>query len=158
VPGDSPIAIRAFMSTAGPIAANDARHYDSVTNWSLSWSMRYNRSGDGCALASARIDLAVTEVLPELTQPDGLDPDVAARWQSFIGGLRTHEDGHVQRERSGAADLKTAFLQVEPQATCSALGAQLNRLGEDAINRMKLADAAWDRETGHGRLQGATFP
>jgi predicted secreted Zn-dependent protease len=158
VPGDSPLAIRAFMSMAGPVAANDARHYDSVTNWSLSWSLRYSRNADGCALASARIELAVTEVLPELAQPGDLDPDLGARWQSFIGGLRTHEDGHVERERAGAADLKSAFLQAEPEATCSALGAQLNRLGDDAISRMKLADASWDQETGHGRLQGATFP
>ena len=150
-------ALRAALNATGPFASADGRRYDSVTNWSLTWSFRFNHSS-GCALANATIEISVEELLPEAASPEDLSPTVMARWQAFVDALKAHEDGHAERERAGAALLGAAFEAVPPAPDCAQLGLDLNRLGEQQKAAIRTADATWDLVTDHGRLQGAVFP
>ena len=157
VPGTTTAEVRAYMNANGPLAVDDNRRYDGVTNWSLRWSFRF-RENRGCIILNATIEVSIATTLPELATPEVLPQDTIERWRSYVGALRGHEQGHVERELSGARDLKAAFEQAPAAPTCGELGQALNALGQAQMEKIRAADARYDLATGHGRTQGATFP
>jgi predicted secreted Zn-dependent protease len=63
------------------------------TTFDLKWSRDYRPQADGsCRLVAARPSITITYTLPK---PSGALPAAtAARWQTFIEGLRRHERVH----------------------------------------------------------------
>ena len=157
VPGTTTAEVRAYMNANGPLAVDDNRRYDGVTNWSLRWSFRF-RENRGCTILNATIEISIATTLPELATPEALPADSLERWRSYIAALRGHEQGHVERELGGARELKAAFEQAPVAPTCGELGQALNALGQAQVEKIMAADARYDLDTGHGRSQGATFP
>jgi len=163
VDGATEFEVRASLNARGPGAGGagaGARRggFDGLTDWSLRWSFRYDRGPGYCALANSTLELAIDVLLPELAAPDAISPELLARWQSYVSALENHEMGHVDRQRALAQELAAAFEAAPPAANCSDLGRQLNALGEDYLQRIRLADATYDLETNHGMTQGAIFP
>ena len=158
VSGSSGSELRSSLNASGPVAVDDNRRYDAVTNWSMQWSFRMRNDGVACTLTTATIQITITTVLPELSSPDDLSTDLLARWQRYLDALRGHESGHVARELDGARTLKSLLEQTPPAPTCPELGRQLNVLGEDEVDKIRASDSAYDVETRHGRTQGAVFP
>lgn len=64
----------------------------AFTTFDLKWSRDYREEAGGCRLASVRPWLTIIYRWPEA--PPGLEPQVAARWQRFIEGIRAHERVH----------------------------------------------------------------
>jgi predicted secreted Zn-dependent protease len=163
VEGLTDTAIRASLDALGPSldsprASGGSSRFDAVTQWSLHWSFRYERGSGFCALGGADLVLEVGVTLPAHEQPDLLSPDLAARWQAFVAALEAHEMGHVERQRAIAADLAAALAASPPAPDCGALGRVLNALGEDHLERIRVADASYDAASGHGMVEGAIFP
>jgi predicted secreted Zn-dependent protease len=132
--------------------------YDALTRWNVHWSFRFDRSSGGCRLAAALIDLTIDISLPRLSAEAGLNPDAAQRWHAYVAALEEHEMGHAGRESAVVEALKDALEAAGPAADCSALGADLNAIGNDYVTQISLVDAAYDAETGHGATQGAVLP
>ncbi len=151
--------VRENLNARGPGAAAGGGngHFDGLTGWSLTWVFRYQR-GPECALANATVTMDVEIVLPELAQPEALPPDLAARWQAYVEALEVHEIGHVERQLTLARTLQAEYEAAGGAATCAGLGSGLSALGEQYIERIRLADLQYDVETEHGRTQGAVFP
>jgi predicted secreted Zn-dependent protease len=81
-----------------------------------------------------------------------------ARWYRFADALEAHEMSHVEREIAGAEALRQSLLLLEPMPDCQAMALRITELGEAAKVAIRLSDDAFDAETGHGALEGATFP
>jgi predicted secreted Zn-dependent protease len=132
--------------------------FSAQTKWDLRWSMRYQEETGACRLAVVTIEYYAVVTLPALVSESVLlEPDVA-RWYRFAEALEAHELAHVEREIAGAEGLRQALLALEPQPGCQTLAARVTEMGEAAKDAIRQSDDAFDAETEHGALEGATFP
>jgi predicted secreted Zn-dependent protease len=157
VSGDSASELRADLDRKRP-PAPDGRRFDANVQWSLTWSFHFDPQPRTCGLTDATVELQMLVRLPVLA-PDAAPPEaVHERWDDFALLLETHEAGHVDNYADGARALQDAYIAVEPAATCDELRATLADIGAAAIDAIRAADIEYDRQTDHGRTQGATFP
>ena len=62
------------------------------TNFTLTWTRKYEPRGDTCVLAVARPKLTITTTLPKPAKR--LPEPARAHWQRFIDGITAHEAVH----------------------------------------------------------------
>jgi predicted secreted Zn-dependent protease len=159
VSGVSAAEVRAELNRAGPVSAADGRRFDAMTSWSLRWNLRYDRGRAGCTLAGAAVFLDIVVLLPELEMPDLLPLRTRAAWDAYRQALHAHEMAHVEQQRRGAKDLQNALTDFDGVWTnCRALETELKLEGERQVAAILAADRRYDELTGHGRLEGASFP
>ena len=96
--------------------------------------------------------------LPALVSEAALAPADLARWFRFADALEVHELAHVATGIAKAEALRQALLAIDPQPDCHAMAALVSQMGDGAIESIRRADEAFDAETKHGALAGATFP
>ena len=157
VAGDNASDLRADLDRQRP-PSPDGRRFDANVLWSLTWSFHFYPQPRACALADATVDLQMLVRLPVLATNAALSQAVRERWEDFALLLETHEAGHVDTYFEGARNLQDAFAEVQPAASCEELRAALADMGASAIDAIRAADIEYDRQTDHGRTQGATFP
>ena len=118
-------------------------------HWNLDWSGRQDGSGF-CSAASMTITLELVVTLPRLDQPDGLSPDVEARWQRFAARVGAHEQRHVDIYLEGAKRMKTRMeAALARPSSCAALQTTIRSIWasqqaetEDSQERFHLEDDA----------------
>ncbi|HEY7268257.1 MAG TPA: DUF922 domain-containing protein [Dehalococcoidia bacterium] len=150
--------IRSHLVNEAAAGGSDGKRYDGLTTWAVHWTFRYDHGGAACSLANATIDVSIDVRLPRLSDAAVIAPDILDRWQAYAAALEAHEMGHVDRESAVIDGLKDAFESAGPASDCSSLGDALNSLGNDYVQQVRIADAAYDAETNHGQTQGAVFP
>jgi predicted secreted Zn-dependent protease len=158
VTGQTASEVRASLNERGPYLDSEGRRYDGQTRWSLELYPRRQSSGSGCRLTATTIDLREVIELPELAGAEGQTPAVLDRWSQYRTALEQHERGHVERHYEVVRGLSEAILALEPAKDCGSLQDQLHSLKLNAIAAMQVADADYDLRTGHGAMEGATFP
>jgi predicted secreted Zn-dependent protease len=158
VTGRTVSEIRVSLNGFGPYLEAENRRYDAQTRWSLELHPRRQSSGNGCRLAATTIDLREVIELPELAGTDGLALEVFDHWSLYRTALEQHERGHVERHYEVVRALREAILTLGPADNCRQLEDQLRSLKLNAITSMQAADLDYDLRTGHGAIEGATFP
>lgn len=123
--------------------------FDGYTGWHVSWNWPGYGSSD-CNLAAASLDTRISVRLPRWQPPQNADPALVLKWNSYLGNLAFHEQGHVQLARQGFAKMQ----QILQASTCDEADAKLNAV----LGEMRQADLRYDAETRHGSTQGAKFP
>ena len=122
------------------------------------WGFEYLfEPGRRCRLVSATVVLRSSIVLPEWTNASTAPPDVVAGWRPFVQALRRHEEGHRSRARAQGAFLWQSLLGLEAD-TCEDLQTLVERTADRVIAEGREAQLAYDRDTGHGVTQGASWP
>ena len=118
------------------------------TRWDIHWTVD-RRSDDVCDLATASVTRRLTVVLPHWDPDRNTDPGLVADWERYVRALADHERGHVALLIAGADRIPPAIRA----ATCSTADA----VGQATLDEVRAANAAYDRDTNHGRNQGAWF-
>lgn len=84
--------------------------------------------------------------------------DVQNRWSAFTDNTITHESGHVKLDLDGAREYQRALGNYPPAADCGTLQSGLRDLFNSNFSAIDRANVDYDRQTQHGRKQGAIFP
>ena len=92
ISGTTGIALYESIGARGPRIRGGAWSAIAKTDFDLKWGRDYKRDGNDCVLAAARPFLTITYTLPKPAET--LPPDLAARWRTFIAGIRAHEAVH----------------------------------------------------------------
>ena len=61
------------------------------TYYTIQWFKSYDRKDGGCRMTKARPEVVITYLYPK---PGKLPPDLRRRWDTFIAGVRVHEEVH----------------------------------------------------------------
>ena len=149
VHGTDLATIRASLDAARPVDPNDGERVEAISNPRFTWQWPGGRGGD-CYPGAATVRFAATVTLPRLVGIAALAPDVQVRWRRYIAALEMHEAGHVRYAYDHRGDVLAALRG----ATCRTAEAA----GQAALRTLAEHDIAYDAETRHGQLQGATFP
>jgi predicted secreted Zn-dependent protease len=148
------MSLRELLNAASPVHG-DGRTYHAHTDWHVYWHFQYRRLPDGsCAIESAHTELTATIILPAPSDPAiAHDPAFVA----YLAALKVHEQGHYHIGLSTAAAIDQGILALPAADECAALGVAANELGNAQITQARTVETNYDRDTGHGRTQGAAL-
>ncbi|MFV9683479.1 DUF922 domain-containing protein [Pseudomonas sp. NY15367] len=148
-PGES--LSRAIDQTS-PIRQN-GQIFHAYTRWQVQWNFWWREQRDGrCQIDLTRTQLHATITLPRL---DGGDTQQRQRFQQYLSALREHELGHYRIGQAAAAEIDAALLTTPEYPSCAELQQQANRRANAVLQQHVERERNYDRETGHGRTQGA---
>ena len=132
------------------------RQYAGRTDWLLSYQSQPRMAAGACKAESVTTKLTLSMTLPHWSPPPGAAGDLAGRWERFMSALRLHEDGHVQNARNIESAVKRALLALS-STDCGALDSAMRARFDQLLEQGRAADRDYDRQTDHGKTQGAVF-
>jgi predicted secreted Zn-dependent protease len=99
----------------------------AYTNFTLTWSRKYETQGDACVLVSARPKLTITYTLPKPSGP--LPANIAKNWETFIAGVRSHElvHGDMIKDMVRQIEAATVGLSVTGDAGCRKIKTEMTK-------------------------------
>lgn len=74
------------------------------TTFKLTWRRDYRPQGTSCTLVSAVPRLIITYTLPKPSNP--LPPETKTRWETFIEGIKRHEEVHGVHMKEMVAEIE----------------------------------------------------
>ncbi|MET3662597.1 DUF922 domain-containing Zn-dependent protease [Aquamicrobium ahrensii] len=74
------------------------------TTFKLTWRRDYRPQGASCTLVSAVPRLIITYTLPKPSNP--LPPETKKRWETFIDGIKRHEEVHGVHMKEMVAEIE----------------------------------------------------
>jgi predicted secreted Zn-dependent protease len=131
-----------------------AGHF-AYTNYQIDYRFTSRPGPGGCAVASTRVSLRVSILMPRLVAGDA---EVLRRWNAFEPALRRHEMGHAAIALTAAEEIELAPLDLPRQPTCPAVDLLAKKTADGILADVGNQDQSYDRQTNHGMAQGAVFP
>ncbi|MEI7969895.1 MAG: DUF922 domain-containing protein [Betaproteobacteria bacterium] len=146
--------LRDMLNAASPIRV-DGQIFHGQTRWFVRWNFRWWREADG----RCRITRADTRLEVEVTMPAAGDPELrrSRPLQAYLAALDVHEIGHVEIGRRAAGAIDRGIHGLPEMPGCDALSAAVTDLAERQLQRFREEERSYDRNTGHGRTQGASI-
>lgn len=149
VTGSTADELRIQMNQQGPMDIAEGRHYDSRTDWYVSWTWPGYGTSE-CDLAKVDISYDIKVTAPNWEPASGTDPKLIEQWNRYLHNLALHEQGHVD-------NIVNNYLRVKDViqgATCSTA----EQAAQELLDTFRSADLEYDKQTKHGETQGAIFP
>ena len=82
----------------------------------------------------------------------------AAVAELLCSALVKHEDGHKAIGTNAADYIRDAGFKLPPEPLCSELARSVDKMTSEILERYRQREREYDRDTDHGRTQGARFP
>lgn len=149
--------LRHEMNQLGPLDREGVRH-DAYTGWFIDWKYPYAQTTSGCSTGPVRVTVSVTYTMPRWNAPPHASVALRKRWAQYTENLRTHEDVHRDIGVHAGEEIKRRMEALPPKTTCGALEVAADAVGKRLLEKYRLMERAYDRDTGHGATQGASFP
>jgi predicted secreted Zn-dependent protease len=156
IAGNNARALRRQMNVNGPMGHD--KRFDAHTNWYVKWNYRYRPTASGCELTSLNVSLTGTIVLPRWVHADNVSGALVQKWGRYLAALRLHENGHYAHGASAAKEIEALAQSFHGFGDCQAMALAFNAKARSIIRKYNALDVTYDRETDHGRTQGAEFP
>ncbi|MBA4246123.1 MAG: hypothetical protein C0452_19530 [Pseudomonas sp.] len=140
------------LAQASPIR-EQGQVFHGYTRWRVDWRFWWQEERDGrCRITLTRTRLDTEIILPRLA---GGDAQQRQRFEQYLAALREHELGHYRIGQAAAAEIDAVLLDTPEYPSCNELQRQANQRANAVLQRHVQDERRYDRDTGHGRSQGA---
>ncbi|TXG77552.1 MAG: DUF922 domain-containing protein [Rhodocyclaceae bacterium] len=152
VTADPAVPLLRLLDGATPIREN-GKVFHGYTRWYVKWNYRWNEAPDGsCRITRVDTSVEGTITLPKLVGGTGAQ---RTRFDAYLAALRTHEEGHYAFARQAGREIDGKIAALPSMRSCRALEAEANGLGYRILDIHTAREKQYDRDTDHGRTQGA---
>jgi predicted secreted Zn-dependent protease len=127
------------------------------THWELRWNFNVASEGRDCRVTSVSAQLDVHMSIPRWHPPANADPSLVRRWNAFVDALRVHEDGHREIAIEAAREIAQRIEAVPPAPKCETLKRTVNIRANTLLDEYREKGRRYDKQTDHGRTQGAVL-
>ena len=149
--------IRTELNQCTPVTGNGSET-DAQTNWWINFHYYwYAKSNGVCALENVGVVVHLTSIYPQLSTSVYTAAGLSSQWQTYLGNLTTHEQGH-QNLALQYANALYGGLQNYPKTNCYTIQQSANAYANNEIAALNKAEVNYDSQTNHGATQGAIFP
>jgi len=156
--GSTADELRDQIKHCAPGASDTAlAEFTGETTYNLSWQYSVQVSGDSCRLVNAKVGLHLVTSLPDWPGSSTATAGLTGRWQAFMTGLITHEQGHAALDKIYGAKLVSDLNNLGTIA-CTALKNDAEAIVQADTTALNQANAQYDAQTDHGNSQGAVLP
>lgn len=123
--------------------------------WGYEWQGG-PEEGD-CSINSMTIRADMVVTLPRHVQEEQLSAEVKSNWDSYAGGVATHEQTHVDIYEAGAKELQKSMAKIGAQKSCDVLETEIKRVWNEGQNGINARQASFHNDE-YGRLAGQRQP
>ncbi len=148
--------IRSEIKQRTPLI-NQGSRFDGRTLWQVAWQYYRKKSDDLCHITKNEITLKVLYTMPAIAPEFSVKPKVRDAFDSYYQALLNHEQGHTKIGIQAATAVEQALLNFNGFSHCQALDTAVNKAITAIINSHHRQDEDYDRQTGHGKLQGVSI-
>ena len=128
-----------------------------VTEWEVNAEYRWVERPTGCTVEGAVVRLVVRTHLPRWRPRGTVEAGLRQTWHAFVRDLGIHETHHRTLIEEAGEALRWELVSLR-EPTCATMEAAADRVIAAALGEGQARNEAYDRETGHGRTQGAVWP
>jgi predicted secreted Zn-dependent protease len=157
ITGSSARELRDAMNAKRPVG-KDGRPHDAITSWFVRWRYTTTGASPGCAVKTFNVALDITMTLPQWTNESDAAPQLLQQWRTYFAALMKHEEGHKAIGNNAAADIRDGGSRLPSAHGCSDLAKTIETMAGEILERYRQREREYDRDTDHGRTQGARFP
>ncbi|GGX58605.1 DUF922 domain-containing protein [Saccharospirillum salsuginis] len=129
------------------------RVFHGYTRWWVEWRFWWRETAN----RQCRIDRVSVEVQGEIQLPrlDGGTPSQRERFNRYREALHQHELVHYGFGLRAGREIENSLRNLPPEASCLELETRANETGYEILRDYRQLEDRYDRETEHGRTQGA---
>jgi predicted secreted Zn-dependent protease len=131
---------------------------DALTDWKINWQTRVSAVSGEFRVTSFTITTTIAITMPSWRAPTNAAPRVMQRWLSYYSALQKHEWAHATNGVMAAEQLRKRVGEIGPDADPNRLQQRVQAVADAVIEEFKKRDKDFDRETNHGRKDGASLP
>lgn len=157
VTGSNLQELRQMINRNGPVNSDDGKHYDGLTEWSLTWDYQLKRRGKVWIVSGRSVIIDIKVTTPRWTDFQATPGLLQIQWRAYRANLLRHEEGHVK------IALRAAYAVDKYLGTCGG-SSSLEKLKSDIkkntqllLKQYRKIDRNYDQHTRHGTTQGATL-
>lgn len=156
VDGTSAAVLSAQIDQNGP-AGSDGKRFAGETKWDIQWKFKHEQQGVTCAMKKVAVVVGIAQTMPKWRGEAKGTAALKTRWRNFGEALTRHEDRHKKHGLDAGREIEAALLAVRPARNCEELGRTANAAAEGVERKYRQLDQEYDRDTDHGRKQGAAL-
>lgn len=156
--GNTASELRDQIQRCAPGAnGSTSAEFTGQTEYSLGWQYTIAANDTGCTLTDVKVSLYTAVILPYWQTPNAAATGLAGRWQAFMTGLTTHEQGHVALDTTYANRILDSLNSLGTQS-CDTIDASAKAVAANGATALEQANDSYDTATNHGATQGAVLP
>ncbi len=155
VVGNTTQALAASLHKRSPLERG--RRFYGLTEWEVNTEYRWVERPTGCSMEDVVVRIAVQTRLPRWRDRGRADLSTRRAWDQFVYNLGVHEAQHRTQIADAAEAMRWRLVSLR-EPTCRTMKRAAQRALEAEIDACKASNDRYDRTTGHGRTQGASWP
>ena len=143
------------MDAATPIH-EEGRTFRGHTHWYVNWHFWWDQREGRCTINRVQATVDIQYIMPQLTS--SVNAETRAAFQRYDDALITHEKGHARHGIDAAREVENKLMGISSAINCQITESIANDTGKQILQKYNQQDVVYDRETNHGRTQGAFLP
>jgi predicted secreted Zn-dependent protease len=132
--------------------------HDALTAWKVGWNVRFGSVAGEYRVTSFTTTTTIVITMPSWRAPTNAAPAVLGKWMSYYSALQKHESTHATNGMLAAEALRQRVRELGPDSDHKRLQQRVQVVADTTIEEFKKRDKDFDRETNHGRKDGASLP
>ena len=146
------------MRTKSPPPAFGGPTYFARAETYFTWDLNLETLDDGsCGIEAFEVKVDVLYTLPKWTDKERGSKRLVQYWDEFEKNLFIHEQGHGDIALEIAVDMAQAIAKTESSEACKDLIDTASENANLVLKESRSRQREYDKETGHGKTQGAYF-
>lgn len=152
-----PVEGATFHALRDSLNRNGPHGFHAYTAWHVSWQYDYAPSPKQCGLTNIQVTQTANITFPEWNRPLSASSPLQQAWQRYANALMEHELGHVKHGQLAKQAIEAHLKELSPATNCKAISRKANAGAYKILHHYQTEDKNYDRQTQHGKTQGAWF-
>ena len=127
------------------------------TEWTLVPHFRWKKDRYLCRIKDVHVKLNGTYTLPRLYNRVSASESTKVRFAAYYDALMDHEKGHQALWYKAGEEIERTLNNFEPHFSCDELARQAKLRIAEIIKTYQQLNRDYDKQTGHGKTQGAVI-
>lgn len=154
VTGETEDELLQSMLRNGP--SQNGRQFFALTESQTGFRWGTHKNNGTCKIVNLSVTTDVVVTLPQWAEASAT-PSLAPRWKVFETALQNHERWHVGSARQATREIYEALKDMSAP-DCLLAENKAKQVAQEILNANERKNEEYDRSTGHGRSQGASWP
>ena len=141
----------------GPVNKDDGKHYDGLTEWSLTWDYQFKRRGKVWIVSGRSVLLDIKVLTPRWSNFQNTPGALRTQWRIYRANLLRHEEGHVKIAVRAAEAIDKYLGVCGASLSLDKLKSDIEKNTTALLLQYRKIDRGYDQRTRHGATQGVTL-
>ncbi len=134
----------------------EGQSFAGETHWETRLRFQFAFKMGECQMERVEVELLITTFLPRWKPPPDAPFTLIKQWNRGLEGLKLHEAGHRQIAMETGREIIQTLKAFRISAhSCASMESEAKKLAKDIGDKYKEKNRQYDKETRHGRTQGA---